>query len=193
MAKDHESSFASPRQFHGSAGTSGGLRVLPGEASHLFATPAMCCFKPGSVPPARSNSFLKPPLLRALEERSTEKVLMALESDQEAARFPFWDHDLELPLCCAVQNGCCSNIIEILLASGADVSATDRRGNQPLVLLRCKIADLEAPPPLAGIFEDLRFDDLDFPNFPALSLPPLSAALEDKLRCRDLLEAALAA
>ena len=80
-----------------------------------------------------------------------------------------------------------------MLASGADASAADRRGNQPLVLLKCKIADLEAPSPLAGVFEDLRFDDLDFPTLPMLSLPLPSAALEDKLRCRDLLEAALAA
>eukprot|EP00930_Biecheleria_cincta_P032845 TRINITY_DN22760_c0_g2_i3.p1 TRINITY_DN22760_c0_g2~~TRINITY_DN22760_c0_g2_i3.p1 ORF type:complete len:205 (+),score=43.50 TRINITY_DN22760_c0_g2_i3:247-861(+) len=186
-------SLASPRQFHFSVGTSGGLPVLLGEASHLFATPATGRFKPGSVPPARSKSLLKPPLLQALAERSTEKVRMALESDPESARFPFWDHDLEQPLCCAVRNDCCSDIIEMLLTSGADASTADRRGNLPLALLICKIADMEAPSPLAGVFEDHCFEGVCFPKFTMPSLPLASAALEDKLRCRELLEAALAA
>lgn len=190
----------SPRHDHGSAGIREDLPVLLGAAPQVFATPARGCFKVGSVPPAAANSLLKPPLLRALTARSTDKVRtdkvrMALEWDPEAACLPFWDHGLELPLCCAVRNDCCSDIIEMLLANGADASTADSRGDLPLTLLNHKIAHLEAPPPLAGIFEDLHFEDEDdLPGFlPMLTLPGTSAALEDKLRCRELLETALAA
>lgn len=184
----------SPQQHHGPAGVSEDLPVLLGAAPQAFATPARGCFKLGSIPPARASRLLKPPLLRALTTRSMDKVRMALESDPEAASLPFWEHGLELPLCCAVRNDCCSDIIEILLANGADASTADSRGNLPLTLLNSKIAHLETPPPLAGMFEDLRFgDEDDLPSFPMLLLPGASTALEDKLRCRELLEAALAA
>ena len=138
----------SPRQINVSSGVGEVLPVFLGEPSQLLATPAMSRFDLGSVPPARPSRTLKPPLLQALTERSAEKVCMALETDQEAACLPFWDHDLETPLCCAMRNDCCSEIIEMLLASGAHASTEeDRRGNLPLTLLNWKIAALETPSP----------------------------------------------
>jgi len=132
-----------------STGVGEGLQVLLGEPSHLLATQAMGRFDPGSVPPVRPSRLLKPPLLQALTERSSRKVCVALESDPESARFPFWDHDLQLLLLCrAMCNDCCSEITEMLLASGAHASTEeDRRGNLPLTLLNWKIAALETPSP----------------------------------------------
>lgn len=208
-------SMLSPRKQHGSAHAMGGdlsPRLRDETSQQLLATPATSCFKFGSAPPARANGVEKPPLLRALMSRSTEEVRLALEADHKAAQYPFWDHDMELPLCCAVRNECCSDIIEMLLASGADPNLDDIRGNLPLTLLNAKIAHLENLPSLAEGFTGLESPpwaggvaDLGLPSWP---LPPLTKVLEernfptftmprmpltsvaDKLRSRKLLEAA---
>lgn len=206
-------SLLSPRKRHVSAHAIGGdLSPLRDDAAQKFlATLARGRFKFGSAPPARANGLAKPPLLSALMSGSTDQVRLALEADPEAAQFPFWDHGVEPPLCCAVRTDCCSDIIEMLLASGADPSSRDLRGNLPLTLLNAKMAYLENlsssaesfagldSPPLAGCLADSGlptwplgplmwdFEEGNLPSPTMITLPLPSVA--DKLRSRGLLEA----
>jgi hypothetical protein len=76
------------------------------------------------------------PLLEALKNNSIDHVRQALEDFPEAAREPFWDHDCEPPLCCAVRFQCDASIIEVLLESQADMESADRHGRTPLQLLK---------------------------------------------------------
>jgi len=80
-----------------------------------------------------------PPLMKALLERDSEKVRVALEEDPEAAKLPFFEHHIEPPLCCAVRAGCNSKILGVLLDHEADVNMTDVHGRSPLALL-CSLA-----------------------------------------------------
>eukprot|EP00930_Biecheleria_cincta_P018098 TRINITY_DN14209_c0_g1_i1.p1 TRINITY_DN14209_c0_g1~~TRINITY_DN14209_c0_g1_i1.p1 ORF type:complete len:235 (+),score=57.02 TRINITY_DN14209_c0_g1_i1:105-809(+) len=202
-------SLLSPRKQHGLADSIGEALPLSPE---ILATPARSCFVFGSVPPARASNLAKPPLLQALMSSSTEQVRLALEANPEAAQFPFWDHGMEPPLCCAVRNDCCSDIIEMLLTSGADVSLGDRRGNLPLTLLDAKIAhfenlslaygfaDIDSPPWASGLAgfgvsmwrlaPSTGFEEPDLPSLTMPTLPSPSVALQDKMRSRTLLEAA---
>jgi len=73
----------------------------------------------------------KPPLLRALEVKSAEQVRAVLHGNPEAAKEPFWDHDVEPPLCCAVRLRCNASILELLLEHGASPEDKDMHGHTP--------------------------------------------------------------
>jgi len=88
----------------------------------------------GTPPPAPSMAAA-PPLLIALRINSIEGVLAALRDDPEVAKQPFWDHDVEPPLCAATRLGCNASILEHLLEHGADVNAVDVHGNTPWSVL----------------------------------------------------------
>lgn len=77
-----------------------------------------------------------PPLLKALTANSIGDVRAALKQNPTAAQEPFWDHDLEPPLCAAVRLHCSADIVKLLLDLGADPEATDVRGQGPLETLK---------------------------------------------------------
>lgn len=70
----------------------------------------------------------EPVLLKALRSRSPGEVERALEQFPEAAREPFWDHDVEPPLCAAIRFGCSPDILDMLHARGADPEVKDAHG-----------------------------------------------------------------
>ena len=59
-----------------------------------------------------------PAMLQALRNDSVKDVQTALESDPGAASEPFWDHDVEPPLSCAVRLKCSVAIVRLLLEHG---------------------------------------------------------------------------
>lgn len=92
-----------------------------------------CSFTP--PPLKRKPKLPRPRLLQALEMKSLEQVRAALEANPGDASDPFWDHDSEPPLCCAVRLGCSAGIVKLLLEHGADPDVTDMRNRTPLQLL----------------------------------------------------------
>lgn len=88
---------------------------------------------PGLVPKSKISM---PPLLKALKATSIDGVLAALKQSPTAAKEPFWDHDIEPPLCCAVRLQCSADIVKVLLDHGADPEAKDVRGHGPLEMLK---------------------------------------------------------
>ena len=59
----------------------------------------------------------------------------ALAEDSQVAAFPFWDHDVEPPLCAAVRLGCSIEIVSALLEGGAEVDQASMQGKTPLQVL----------------------------------------------------------
>lgn len=104
-----------------------------------------------TTPPPPPNRAPEPPLLQALQANSYEQLREALEREPEAAELPFFDHEFEPPLCCAVRLGCSADLIDLLLQHGAQVDAVDVRGRTPLQILsltpveRCCLAAFPAP------------------------------------------------
>jgi len=70
--------------------------------------------------------------MRALQKRCLETVRAALAAEPEAALLPFWEYQLEPPLCHAVRAGCGADICRLLLQHGADVNAADMKGRTPM-------------------------------------------------------------
>lgn len=80
-------------------------------------------------------------MLKALHANSLEQVRAVVESTPKVASEPFWDHDLEPPLCCAVRLQCDANIVQTLLEHGASPADADLRGRTAMHILR----ELEVP------------------------------------------------
>jgi hypothetical protein len=76
-----------------------------------------------------------PLLLTAMQLNSTEGVRKALAQDPEAASLPFFDQDVEPPLCTAIRLRCDAQIVSLLLANGADVHATDLQERSPMGMI----------------------------------------------------------
>ncbi len=87
------------------------------------------------TPPCAPVHAPPPELLKALNQRCLEAVRLTLESDPEAAQEPFWEHNVEPPLCSAVRLMCCPEIISLLLEHGASVDQRDMYNQTPLMLL----------------------------------------------------------
>lgn len=81
------------------------------------------------TPPKRAP---KPALLEALQSRSANRVRVVLQQDPKAAKEPFWDQCLDLPLCFAVRLRCSPTIVKLLLQHGADPDAEDSHGCSPI-------------------------------------------------------------
>eukprot|EP00927_Polykrikos_kofoidii_P009407 TRINITY_DN13924_c0_g1_i2.p1 TRINITY_DN13924_c0_g1~~TRINITY_DN13924_c0_g1_i2.p1 ORF type:complete len:395 (-),score=65.90 TRINITY_DN13924_c0_g1_i2:414-1598(-) len=77
-----------------------------------------------------------PPLLQALQVNSIEMVRDAIADNADAAALPFWDHNVEPPLCCAARLSCDAPIVSLLMDAGADVNATNADGNTALDIVR---------------------------------------------------------
>jgi len=120
----------------------------------VLATPAParcrgCPGAPGKLPP--------PPLLHALTRHSLDDARAALQGDGDAARFPFWDHGVEPPLCAAVRLGCPASMLALLLEHGADAKAMDVKGRTALDVAKASKrgvgADIRALLVDAGVVE----------------------------------------
>jgi hypothetical protein len=74
--------------------------------------------------------------MKALMQNSLENVREALILDPDAARFPFFDHQVKPPLCLALECKCNAEIVRLLLKYGADPDIKDLRGRGPRDILR---------------------------------------------------------
>jgi hypothetical protein len=74
--------------------------------------------------------------MRALYSKSAKSVNEALLLEPDAAHFPFWDHEVEPPLCFAVRHMCGAEITRLLLEHGADPAMTDKYGRTPADIMR---------------------------------------------------------
>jgi len=72
---------------------------------------------------------------------SLEAVREACERDPDAAKLPFWDNNVEPPLCAAARLGCSPSVVELLLQCGADITLRDVNNKGPLDLLRSQPSD----------------------------------------------------
>jgi len=88
-----------------------------------------------SIPPEAPRRGRRPPLMRALQAKCALAVRAALAAEPDAAAFPFWEHQLEPPLCHAIRAGCAADVCTLLLQHGADVNAEDMKGRTPMDLL----------------------------------------------------------
>lgn len=149
---------------------------------------------PGSSSEAKSGS---PPdvtrrptsgLHEALQLHSVEKVQAALAVDTGAAAEPFWDHDVEPPLCCAVRLGCDVAIVRLLLESGATVDAADARGRTPLGILAAQL-----PPGGADCFNVLAESPAALSGAAAGSRSPAAEGGWRRRSARDVAQALMQA
>jgi hypothetical protein len=99
-------------------------------------TPRQDIHRPSTPPPAPKSMLPLPPLLKALNMNSVEHVREALLDEPDAARFPFWDHQMEPPLCFALKHNCTAKIMRWLLQHGADKETKDLKGMSPADILR---------------------------------------------------------
>eukprot|EP00928_Gymnodinium_smaydae_P045403 TRINITY_DN30270_c1_g6_i1.p1 TRINITY_DN30270_c1_g6~~TRINITY_DN30270_c1_g6_i1.p1 ORF type:complete len:236 (+),score=27.00 TRINITY_DN30270_c1_g6_i1:51-710(+) len=98
------------------------------------------CPLSNACPPLVRRSF--PPLMKALRKKCAKDVQDVLAEDPSSACAPFFDHRQATPLCCAIRCGCDVDIIELLLAHGADASATDEFGRTPVEILHDRYGEL---------------------------------------------------
>lgn len=94
------------------------------------------CPYPSSPPPAPKMVTPVPELRKALTSNSAQQVREALLDDPDCARFPFWDHGMEPPLCWAIRSRCSAEIVGLLLQNGAEQDATNLQKRTPADLLR---------------------------------------------------------
>jgi len=137
--------------------------------------PSPRAFDTLSTPRAPREGKL-PPLLKALAANDLGKVRECLSADSIVANTPFWDHDVEPPLCAAVRLRCDTCIVKALLDSDADPEAIDSRSRTPLMIA-------------ASLWSELPEPDLPFHGFPRL----FAVLTEDQLqRAQDRLRRAQA-
>jgi hypothetical protein len=95
-----------------------------------------------------------PPLMRGLRKRSIQDVEAALMAEPEIAKFPFWDHEVEPPLCYAIRHKCSAAIVEMLLKHGADPDCMDSQRRFPAdILVSMRPADFSTISDFAAIAE----------------------------------------
>jgi len=106
----------------------------------------------------------------ALAKNDLVKVCSCLKEDANAATDPFWDHDVEPPLCAAVRLRCDARIIKALLDSDANPEAVDSHGQTPLQI-QASLGSSTPEPDWFGWFMQM---------FPTL-LPPFVSGTQDQL------------
>mmetsp|Transcript_32406 Transcript_32406/g.63802 ORF Transcript_32406/g.63802 Transcript_32406/m.63802 type:complete len:200 (+) Transcript_32406:117-716(+) len=120
------------------------------------------------TPPPAPRRAKPPPLLMALAKNDLVKVCSCLKEDANAATDPFWDHDVEPPLCAAVRLRCDARIIKALLDSDANPEAVDSHGQTPLQIGASLGSSTPEPDLYAHAFLTL--------------FPPFAARTQDQLR-----------
>eukprot|EP00443_Scrippsiella_acuminata_P113572 CAMPEP_0115747260 /NCGR_PEP_ID=MMETSP0272-20121206/93059_1 /TAXON_ID=71861 /ORGANISM="Scrippsiella trochoidea, Strain CCMP3099" /LENGTH=411 /DNA_ID=CAMNT_0003192223 /DNA_START=15 /DNA_END=1250 /DNA_ORIENTATION=- len=135
------------------AGVNGGGRTCSTQDVATSPPPQRrCCSPPRTpkarvrcavqgTPPAAPKKSAPAPLLEALMNDSLEAVREACERDPDAAKLPFWDNNVEPPLCAAARLGCSPSVVELLLQCGADITLRDVNNKGPLDLLRSQPSD----------------------------------------------------
>mmetsp|Transcript_41752 Transcript_41752/g.121000 ORF Transcript_41752/g.121000 Transcript_41752/m.121000 type:complete len:275 (-) Transcript_41752:60-884(-) len=109
------------------ASPTGGARLL---------TPAVR--RPGVEPTPgleRRHRSRRMTLHEALMKDSVQHVQELIEEEPEAAWLPFCGHLPEPPLCMALRLRCSLEVLDLLLANGADPSAEDAHGRTSLTLV----------------------------------------------------------
>jgi len=114
------------------------------------------------TPPPAPRRGKPPPLLKALERNDLVKVRSCLKADADMASLPFWDHDVETPLCAAVRLRCDTRIIQTLLDGNANPKAVNSLGRSPSQIL----ASLSSSTPEPDLFIN---------PFPMFFPPPVPA------------------
>lgn len=108
----------------------------------------------GCTPPmfVHGQRKQRPPLMDALEMGSIDSVRKVLQSSSEVINEPFWDQDLQSPLCHALSIECSVEIIQLLIEHGAKTDGEDLRGNTPSSVLRkrCEAEVPQCPPWCTG-------------------------------------------
>lgn len=155
------------------------------------------CPYPSSPPPAPKMVTPMPKLRSALISNSAQQVLEALLDDPDCARFPFWDHEMEPPLCLAIRCRCSAEIVGLLLKNGADQDGTNLQRRTPADLLQSirdaqhagAYADIHKVEQMLGVepagqpsrvpTPDVITDFFSSPSFDPPQLPPW-AALDQK-------------
>jgi len=94
------------------------------------------CKEPATPPPAPRIIRPSPSLREALLANSEKQVHEALMDDPDSVHLPFFDHETEPPLCCALKHKCSAEIVRLLLEHGADPEMTDRQNQGPADILR---------------------------------------------------------
>eukprot|EP00403_Amphidinium_massartii_P022394 CAMPEP_0178397952 /NCGR_PEP_ID=MMETSP0689_2-20121128/14523_1 /TAXON_ID=160604 /ORGANISM="Amphidinium massartii, Strain CS-259" /LENGTH=242 /DNA_ID=CAMNT_0020018701 /DNA_START=65 /DNA_END=794 /DNA_ORIENTATION=+ len=127
-----------------STGCGGGISMsspspAPVSSPRQFQSPPTT---PRAKPTVRSYTPPSPPrpkppsdMMKALAMNSLEGVRACLREDPRAAQLPFFDHNVEPPLCFAVRHHCSFDIIETLLEHGGDVNGCDLSGKKPIDIL----------------------------------------------------------
>jgi hypothetical protein len=111
------------------------MPCIPASAESPRTPRTMPLTRSSTPPPLVQKTILSHPLLRALRMNSLDQVRGILDADSELASEPFWDFDLEPPICCAVRFGCSPAIVKLLLDHGASPEATDANGRTAAQLL----------------------------------------------------------
>lgn len=133
LAGTNENGYAAQEVSHGVLMTFGasGLTVsmkIPGTpvASEVDdplspRTPTAVKAPRSCTPPplVRKSKIKRPALLQALQSKSEDEVRSILKLTPDAATEPFWDHNCEFPLKCALRLHCDAAIVKLLLEYGA--------------------------------------------------------------------------
>lgn len=90
----------------------------------------------GDLAPCAPRREPAPPLLKALQANSINMVRDAVSEDAEVLNLPFFDHNMEPPICSAARLRCDPEIVSHLLESRADVNATNEDGLTALDIVR---------------------------------------------------------
>eukprot|EP00931_Biecheleriopsis_adriatica_P011136 TRINITY_DN112216_c0_g1_i1.p1 TRINITY_DN112216_c0_g1~~TRINITY_DN112216_c0_g1_i1.p1 ORF type:complete len:373 (+),score=67.80 TRINITY_DN112216_c0_g1_i1:115-1233(+) len=83
----------------------------------------------------QATSLMKALAQAASSHAVVQHVQAVLEKDPDAALMPFWEHNMEPPICYAVRNGCDVEVIKLLLKFGADAKDVTSTGKSVLDLL----------------------------------------------------------
>lgn len=140
------------------------------KSEQQFNSPRLRCASRCESPPPAPRRAKPPPLLRALEKNDLAEVRSCLRADPDAATYPFWDHDVEPPLCAAVRLRCDRRIVQTLLENGANPKAEDSIGRSPSQIMAELSSSTPEPQPLIDLFLNVLPSSSSFVAAPGATL-----------------------